>query len=396
MKIVITSVVDMERTAHGRLYQFAKYLAVENEVTLVSINDCWKAKQENVDVANTDTQSLLQRIDVKHLSQREVSPIIQELFSFRRIPKILEDIGYRAFDVHLNYNSLISGYIVSKKLKRVGIGTIYDIADDLPEMIRTSPQIPQILQPIGGFSGQIMLNKSIVASKVVTVAGRFLKKSVGRADVEVIPNGVDIGQFIYQPQNKLKSDLGLDCDFVLGYVGALREWVDLEPVFAAVRELRNRFDLKLLIVGGGEGFKRNKGLAERYGVTNEILFVGGIPYPQIPAYISCMDICLIPFKKNRVSDNSCPLKLFEYMSCERPVISTRISEVESIAEDRVTYASDQKEYVTEIIRLFDDEDLRGRMGSDGRVFVKENYDWSAITNKFSEIINDVGLSKWDT
>ena len=45
MKILITSVVDLKKTAHNRLHQFVKYLNRNHEVVVLSINDWWKADQ---------------------------------------------------------------------------------------------------------------------------------------------------------------------------------------------------------------------------------------------------------------------------------------------------------------------------------------------------------------
>ncbi len=389
MKILITSIVDIEQTAHGRLYRLLRYLAPKHEITVISIRDWWKAGQKSVGEGNRELDEILKKVEIKHLTEKKASPVIQELYSFKTASSILKDINYKSFDAHLNYNSLVSGYVVTKKLKGAGIKTVYDVADDLPEMIKTSPQIPSFMRPVGGFIGQAVLDENIKNSEVVTVAGRYLKEELKSPKVKVIPNGVDTDIFRYAPQNDLRQDLSLDEAFVVGYMGALREWIDLEPVFKAVKDAKEKIDLKFLIVGGEEGYKKNKELAAKYGVEKETLFIGAVPYTKVPEYISAMDACLIPFRKNKVSDNSCPLKLFEYMSCEKPVISTRINEVEHIVGDRILYASTPEEYKGQILRLNNDDKMRNVLGSEGRVFVKENYEWAGITKDFETALDSV-------
>jgi glycosyltransferase involved in cell wall biosynthesis len=253
-------------------------------------------------------------------------------------------------------------------------------------MVRNSPQIPAILRPLGGFMGKVVFENNVALSKTITVAGRYLKEDIKAGDVRIVPNGVDTEIFRFSPNGGLRSSLKLDDSFVLGYIGALREWVDLEPVFKSVSELKSKFNIRLLIVGGEEGFLENKKLAAKYGVENETLFIGAVPYAEVPGYISCMDACLIPFRKNKVADNSCPLKLFEYMACERPVICTRIREVESIVGDRILYASEASEYQEAMTKLYNDKSLRAAMGQRGRTFVTENYEWSKLSSDFEEIL----------
>ena len=50
MKILVTSIVDLKKTAHNRLHQFVRYLAQNHEVTVLSINDWWKANQTNAEL----------------------------------------------------------------------------------------------------------------------------------------------------------------------------------------------------------------------------------------------------------------------------------------------------------------------------------------------------------
>jgi glycosyltransferase involved in cell wall biosynthesis len=389
MQILITSIVDVEQTAHGRLYQFLKHLSSEHDVTIISIKDWWKARKGSVGKGNKELEKILEKVEIKHLTEKEVSPILQELYSFYKIPSLLNDIGYRSFDVHLNYNSLIAGYAVTRKLRKEGIGTVYDIADDLPEMIKTSPQIPAIMRPAGGLLGKAVLERSVKKSQIVTVPGKFLKEEIGSGDVRIIPNGVEIDSFRYSSPKELRSELSIEKDFVIGYIGALREWVDLEPVFAALKDLKERKDVKFLIVGGEEGFDSNKKLAAKYGVEDNTLFVGAVPYTKVPEYISSMDLCLIPFKKNKVADNSCPLKLFEYMACERPVICTPLNEVEHVVGNKVKYASGPAEYVEQITGLYDDPELCKSMGSEGRKYVQEDYSWSKINMDIEKILKEV-------
>lgn len=383
MKILVSSIIDIHRTAHSRLHQFIKHLSVNHEITVLCINDWWKSKHTNIDLHNKDSDHFFGNVNVVYLTQRHISPILQELFSFNTI-RNLKNID--EFDVHLNYNSLITGYFVSRQID----SNIYDIADDLPEMIRTSPQIPFFLKPFGAKLGSIMLQKNISASKITLYSTHSLKEdyNLPQSKSEYIPNGVDTQLFKLYSSNELKSSLGIDDELIIGFVGALREWVDLEPVFESLQQLSQHLKLKLLIVGEESHLGKNKELARKYSVSDKVIFAGTVPYLDVPKYMSCMDICLIPFKKDSVSKNSLPLKLFEYMACEKPVISTGLPGVINAVGEKVLYASNASEFSDKITYLYNNEEIRNSMGVQGREYVEKHYDWSIICSRIEEILEE--------
>ena len=393
MRILVTSIVDIKKSAHNsRLHQFLKFLSKKHEITVLSINDWWKNSWDNKAAEyNDDFEKDFYKIKNYYFTENKVSPILQEIYSIKSVNNLLKKIGYHDFDVHFNYNTLISGYVVARKMKSVGVNTIYDLADDLPEMIRTSPQINYLLRPVGGFVGDVAVKKNISISEKVSYTTDSLKDSCGMPQdkSELIPNGVDTELFKNCPLDVIKNELGINNSFIVGYVGVLREWIDFEPLFVAVEQLSKKFDIKLLVVGGGVGYEETIELAKKNGLSNNVIFTGTVPYSKVPRYISCMDVCTIPFKPNAVSQNSLPLKLFEYMACEIPVISTKVEGIRETVQNRVLYASNSEDYKDKIIELHNDEKLRQNMGSEGRKFVEKNYNWSSITSKLENILMEI-------
>lgn len=371
MKILVTSIVDLKKSQHNRPHQFVRYLSRKHDVTVVSINDWWKGAQDNLDAYSREFEDVFKRIEYFYLTDKKVSPIVQELLYRKRIKKLLKK---EDFDVHLNYNTLITGYEAAKK-----IPTVYDMADDLGAMIRNSPQIPRLLQPLGGAYGEFMIKKNIERAKKVTVTTETLKRTydIPNGKCEVILNGVDTN--LFRNYGDTKKELGLDSGFIIGYVGVLREWVDLEPVFRALKGLDE--DISMLVVGKEGQYLENVNLAKKCGVSERVTFTGMVPYSQVPRYISAMDVCLIPFKVNAISGNALPLKLFEYMACEKPVISTALAGVKAVAGDNVLYAATEGEYKEEIKKLHEDNNLRRTLGKKGGNFVGERYGWEKILEK---------------
>ena len=382
MKILITSIVDLKSSQHNRPHQFVKYLSKKHDVTVLSINDWWKSGQGDLKGYSSDFEKIFERINIIHLTDKKVSPILQELLSSKKV----KEIANEGFDVHLNYSTLRSGYTAAKK-----INTVYDIADDLGAMIRSSPQIPNLLRPFGGVFGDFLIRRNIRISKAVTVTTDKLIESynIPNNKSKIIPNGVDTELF-RDYGNLKKEELKLD-GFIIGYVGVLREWVDLKPVFIALSKLDR--DIKMLVVGREGRFQENVDLARQCGVGDRAIFTGMVPYSQVPKYISAMDVCLIPFQRGAISENALPLKLFEYMACSRPVISTKLPGVENAAGTNVMYADRVDDYESRIRELYDSEHLRHEMGRSGRQLVESSYDWAGIVGQLEKILIKASLEK---
>ena len=251
MNILITSIVDLKKSQHNRPHHFVKYLSKKHNVTVLSLNDWWKGGQDDLESYSEYFSEIFNRVDYRHLTDKKISPIIQEVFSRNKVTNLMKE---KDFEVHLNYSTLVSGYYAAKKLD-----TVYDIADDLSAMIKESPQIPSLLRSVGGIFGDIMLKKNISISSKITLTTDNLGKtySIPENKSEIISNGVDTNLFRNYGQ-KMKEELGLN-GFILGYVGVLREWIDFEPVFSVLNELEN--EINLVIVGKEGRFKENIELA---------------------------------------------------------------------------------------------------------------------------------------
>ncbi len=392
MRILVTSVVDLRKTAHNRLHQFVKHLSQNHQITVISINDWWKASQVDVNLYAEGVKDILTNINIEYLTQRRIRPVFQEVASGIIIGGILEKLDYKRFDVHFNYSSLVSGYFVARKMKSIGVNAVYDIADDLPHRIRRSPQFTRRLRPVGKAIGRLMLKRNCEIATKITFITKALADSykLPQNKSELIPNGVDSELFRFCSSQPLRQKLGIDANFVIGFVGTLREWVDLEPVFAAVRQLSEKQPtIKILIVGEEGGIGKIEELARVYGISEKVTFTGTVPYVQVPEYISCMDVCMLPLKESVDCRNSLALTLFEHMSCGKPVISTKLDGVVDAVQDRVLYATNEKQWEHEILELYNSKELREKLGADGRKFVEKNYTWSGAALRLEKVLEEV-------
>jgi GT2 family glycosyltransferase len=115
-----------------------------------------------------------------------------------------------------------------------------------------------------------------------------------------------------------------------------------------------------------------------------VTFFGEIPYTQVPTVIAHFDVCLIPFRLTDLIQATNPVKVYEYLSSGKPVVSVSLPELEPLS-NLIYLAADTNEFVDLIavaMRDRSDRDLRLR-----RQLWAASQDWSSRANLFSDLIS---------
>jgi hypothetical protein len=167
-------------------------------------------------------------------------------------------------------------------------------------------------------------------AKVVMATARGLleKARILRPDIFFAPNAVDYG-FIqrFRPSStdaapdEFRPILALGKP-IIGYSGAIAEWFDYDLVREAARA-HPEWEFVLVGVNYDHSLDRS-GILES-GLGN-LHWLGMKSYDELFAYVWRFDIGIIPFKVNEITLATSPIKLFEYMACAKPVVSTALPE----------------------------------------------------------------------
>jgi 1,2-diacylglycerol 3-alpha-glucosyltransferase len=130
-------------------------------------------------------------------------------------------------------------------------------------------------------------------------------------EIDVVPNGVDIGRFLSVPRGfgaaellraERRSELGLAPDDIVfvysGRLGPEKNLGLLVEAFALVH--RDVPKAKLVFIGGGPEQKRIEAVVAREGLTGCVQFTGMVPYERIPDYLAPCDVWVSPSVNRRV------------------------------------------------------------------------------------------------
>ncbi|CAD6491171.1 MAG: Glycosyltransferase Family 4 [Candidatus Argoarchaeum ethanivorans] len=219
------------------------------------------------------------------------------------------------------------------------------------------------------------------ANSVITVTEEFKSflNSIGVNDVHIIPNGVDTTVFKQVPTEVAKKNIGLE-GVVIGYVGSLEYWVDLETVIKALPEL----DVTLLVVGPElftDYSKMIKEFAEKLGVLDKIKFAGTIEYTELYKYISAMDIGLNPLKHVKKNEITVGGKVFNYLACGKPVLSSRMIALENLLGDDLFYYDNENDFIEMVHKL-----LNQKHDEDRYMKIAMDIDWRTIADMYEETL----------
>jgi len=245
-----------------------------------------------------------------------------------------------------------------------------------------------------------MRNESAIRIKIIAVTPGLKKKieelyNIPDEKVVVIENGANTDLFKPLNKNECVRELNLPDSFqYVCFVGNLAPWQGVEYLIeVAPLILKKVPNTKFLIVGDGMMKEKLIGLAEKTGISDKVIFTGTVPYEEVPKYINASDVCISPFirRRNETTGVS-PLKIYEYLSCQKPVVSSRIPNLEFIEQQNTGILVEPEspdKLAKTIIKLLEDEKLREEMGKNGREYVVKNHSWEMVARRVESVINEV-------
>jgi len=137
----------------------------------------------------------------------------------------------------------------------------------------------------------------------------------------LLRNAADVSHFAAQVP--IAPELASIEGPVVGYYGAISDWFDAVLV-QMLAERRPRWTFVLI----GHTFGCDTTALEK---LPNVLLLGEKPYHELPGYLHRFDAAIIPFLQNELTRATNPVKLYEYLAAGKPVISTALPELETVA-----------------------------------------------------------------
>ncbi len=211
------------------------------------------------------------------------------------------------------------------------------------------------------------------------VADSVTRHTGRRAGVVSIPNGVDTTVFSPGPSGGLRTDLGLDDAFVVGWSGSFRRFHGLGTLVGAAARLTERIpNLALLLLG--DGLQRPAVEAQARDAGVRLVLPGTVPHTRVPDFLRCMDAAVVLAEPGEVFHYS-PVKLREYQACGLPVVAASVGELvralEPGREALLVEPGDPAVLAAALQGLHDDRAAAAALGAAGRASVVATGSWAS-------------------
>ncbi|TRO49600.1 glycosyltransferase family 1 protein [Candidatus Bathyarchaeota archaeon] len=264
---------------------------------------------------------------------------------------------------------------------------------------------PMVLSPYGtishasseGFTTMYRLQDALTMRLPLRQASRILANTLyeksqiiehggDSSRIDVVYREVDTGLF-------RKAESAILEPGTIVYVGRVTPLKGLELLIDSLPYVGSEH--RLAIVGPIEDQAYHEALlrrAQERGVSNKVEFVGGVEYGLIPLYLSSAEALVLPSLYENLGG-----VLLEAQACQCPVIASDVGGVGEVVVDGETGFLLKERSPHELglkLGLLGDEELRHKMGANGRRFITSNFTkehyLSKITDSYSKALDGRG------
>lgn len=233
---------------------------------------------------------------------------------------------------------------------------------------------------------------------------RSIVPEAQRHKVELVHWGANIEQFAPPVPSRetaeLRASLGLAGRRVVVSHGSFQPWhaPALYPEIVA-RVAAQAPDVVFLLLGGGKGVEGIERTLRERGLARFCLLPGRVGFARIPLHLGLADVALAPFDTESYAPLRhfgffwSPAKIFEYMACALPVVTTDqdylLRVVEAEGAGVCLPENDAAAIASAIFALLGDEEGRRRLGRAGRAAATSKYSWQAHVQQLEGLLQRV-------
>jgi glycosyltransferase involved in cell wall biosynthesis len=145
-----------------------------------------------------------------------------------------------------------------------------------------------------------------------------------RQPVVLLPSAADVAHF--QSTLEVHPDVAAIPHPRLGLSGSIDGRINMK-LLEAIAQAHS--DWHILLVGPVRPGRINI----EYTLTMpNVHYLGARPFTELPILLNGMDILLIPYVHNELTDYISPIKLYEYLAVGKPIISTNLPEIKPLVQ----------------------------------------------------------------
>lgn len=296
---------------------------------------------------------------------------------------------YDAIYVH-NMPDVLVFCALLQKLK--GIKIILDVHDPVPEIFMTKFKIPGnhfIIRLLCRLEKWSFAVANVIITTNLAFRDVFVDRGCAPEKIHIIMNTPNDSFFQKVDVENLPPKTSRTEVFRLMYHGTIIKRHGLLCALQALDQLRNQIpQMEFHVYGRGEYVNKFIKHVQNYSLSNIVTYHGAIPNPEIAVAIAASDLGIIPNLKTPFTEINFPVRIFEYLSLNCPVIVPDSSGIRDyFSEDDIHYfeAGNAENLAAKILEIYLHPDRHSEILSRGRAVYKNNT-WRHFAPYFVYII----------
>lgn len=339
-------------------------------------------------------EEIRNRIKIYYVNQTiSRNPLSRYLF-FKSTANKLKKLNYKEkFDLIHIQSDFGVGYFHFIKKELPVISTIHGTSiNEFKGSIKAKPYLLPIwlfILPLYYFSERNMLKNSdkiICVSELVKDSLLFQHKFIQPSKVNVILNGINLNQFKKiknKKTKKLRLKFANKDDFLMLTAGNIIKQKGYHLIIKALPQvLKEKPNIKLIIVGEGNYLKKLKNMVEKNNLEKNVFLVGRVQRKDLIKYYNISDCFIFPTLRGE----GLPYVLIEAMACGNVVITTHNGSGGLINNKNGMVINPNKgELVKAIIKLTSNKKLYNKLLKQAKKDVREKCNLKKMVNKTKKI-----------
>lgn len=187
--------------------------------------------------------------------------------------------------------------------------------------------------------GELSVKAKITEAKAVEIADLVTADNVNtvldyseiRKDILYLPQGVDVGRFYPAAGMDAIKLIAKGFKGIVGYMGTDLA-VDLQLLSEVIRICP---EILFVLIG-----RFNHSTIKQLRGNKNVYFTGRIGYFELNEAVNSFDIGIIPYLRNEKTSGVFPTKYYEYLACNKPVITTSLPDLADKRSHHVVVADD--------------------------------------------------------
>lgn len=203
---------------------------------------------------------------------------------------------------------------------------VYDLLDDWDTALGGKWYAPEIEKQIAEASDVLVATVPVLADRLRAMTGR---------DAILLPNAVNPRLFDPMRSYARPADFP-SAEWVLIYIGALwGEWFDWELLMQIGKAFPQA---AVIVIGDYRG--------QCADAPANIHFLGLKAQKDLPAYLEYSNVAIVPWRANKITNATSPLKVYEYLAMRLPVVAPDIAPLRDMPG--VYLARDTRSFIEQI------------------------------------------------